>query len=456
MRDLIARLPLGRAVEVALPATVFLFACGSSAIQEVEDFGRRARWVGLLALLVLAVAWWWSRRRAPSLPAAVYAASGALVGLALVSAAWSVAPRLSLGRAASLAILFVAAAALAEATAGRPDDRRRLVWSLVAGAVAVAFAGLVVLAVAPDQAIQEAYVLSPERYRGFGFNPNTVPMLLAVATPLVLAPALDARSRVERAAAWASLALLAGSIIASGSRGALLGALAGALVLVLVRPGGVGGKALLAGAACALFVAGFFIGQAAKTRPPEPKRQPELRTKLARTETSPVRDAQIFYFRIEDEIGRPPTRENPRPPRTRFGSSGRLQAWSGAIDEALERPALGFGFGTETKVFVDRFYAFNGGTPESSYVGMLLQLGVVGLVLFLAVLATAAIAAVRVLRGDGVARRLGAACAGAVAAGVVIAFVQSYAYSVGNVATVTFWASLFLLAGAGKEALARG
>ena len=38
-----------------------------------------------------------------------------------------------------------------------------------------------------------------------------------------------------------------------------------------------------------------------------------------------------------------------------------------------------------------------------------------------------------------------AACAGVVAAGLVLALTQSYMWSVGNVATVPFWVCAFLL-----------
>jgi hypothetical protein len=49
-----------------------------------------------------------------------------------------------------------------------------------------------------------------------------------------------------------------------------------------------------------------------------------------------------------------------------------------------------------------------------------------------------------VRRGEGEARVAAAAAAGAVGAGILFMFVQSYAYSVGNVATLSFWLCAFV------------
>ena len=45
-------------------------------------------------------------------------------------------------------------------------------------------------------------------------------------------------------------------------------------------------------------------------------------------------------------------------------SSGRTQAWRGAIGQAEQRPVVGYGFGTESRVFIDRWSGFVGSVPE--------------------------------------------------------------------------------------------
>jgi hypothetical protein len=100
-------------------------------------------------------------------------------------------------------------------------------------------------------------------------------------------------------------------------------------------------------------------------------------------------------------------------------------------------------------VFVDRYADFNSNTVENSFIGLFLQLGVAGLLLFIAFFVVlGATAAKSLSRGDVAERRIGAACAAVVAAGLALAVFQSYVLAVGNNATATFWICAFLLAAA--------
>jgi O-antigen ligase len=90
-------------------------------------------------------------------------------------------------------------------------------------------------------------------------------------------------------------------------------------------------------------------------------------------------------------------------------------------------------------VFVDRYVFFNSGVPENSYIGLLLQLGFVGLVLFVLLAGAVLFRALRV-RSDAVAIAAGASFA----AGLALAFFQSFVYSAGNNATAAVWISGFL------------
>jgi hypothetical protein len=141
--------------------------------------------------------------------------------------------------------------------------------------------------------------------------------------------------------------------------------------------------------------------------------------------------------------------------RSLLGSSGRVQAWSGGVSQSLQRPLLGFGFGTEDKVFLDRFYVFESTRVENSYIGLWLQVGLVGLAAFLAILA---VLGWRIVRGWRALRRepgVAVAAAGIFLAGTVMAIPQSYIYSVGNVATVAFWLGALLLGTAALEGRTR-
>jgi hypothetical protein len=156
-------------------------------------------------------------------------------------------------------------------------------------------------------------------------------------------------------------------------------------------------------------------------------------------------DAQVV-LPLQDEIGFP-TPGQPQRVRNLWDSSGRADAWRGAIDQAKQRPLLGFGFGTEELAFVDRYFAHYSDRVENAYLGTLLQLGVAGLMTLLALLGVLLAGAWRAVRdSSGPTRSVAGAAAGVVVAGVVLAFGQSYLTSVGNPATAPFWLSAFLAA----------
>jgi O-antigen ligase len=109
----------------------------------------------------------------------------------------------------------------------------------------------------------------------------------------------------------------------------------------------------------------------------------------------------------------------------------------------------GYGFGTELYAFQDRYRGFASENVENSYIGLFLELGLVGLALFLAIVVWIGVAAVRGFRRLAPDERWPIAVCGALAAGgLILAVGLSYVYSVGNIGTVSFWVGLFLLAAA--------
>jgi O-antigen ligase len=393
-----------------LAITVFAFAAGSSIEYRVLRYARQYRWVCLFVLLGLALAYagamWW-RRRPKQLPWTFLVLAAAFVMLGLASAVWSVDASLTLRRAGSFGVLLAAAALLLAATSGRPDGARRLLTGLLVGAVAVGIAGLFVLALDYDAAIQPASPQYPARFQGFEQNPDTAALLFALAIPIATYLMLATRPLLVRIVLGATLLLFVGSLAGSGSRGPMLAAFAGALVVVLSAASG-RNRVVLAVVAFVAFVGCVGISRIPQAKPPPP--------------TTPG--------------GAPPIR------RTLFSLSGRRAAWAGAIHQAENRPVAGYGFGTESRVFVDRYASFESDLVENTYIGTALQLGVVGLALLCAVVG----AAVGVFaRAPSAGIETG--CAGVTAAALVVAATQSYLLSVGNIGTATAWVSLFLLAG---------
>src|SRR5439155_3241879 len=130
---------------------------------------------------------------------------------------------------------------------------------------------------------------------------------------------------------------------------------------------------------------------------------------------------------LTQELG---SRSNTTAIRSLFHSSGRTGAWRGAVKKADQRPALGWGFGTEDRVFEDRYYGYQGDFVGSSWVGLYLQLGAIGvavLVVLWLVLGAGAVATLRRLRGDPVA----VTCAAIALAAFPITIVESWIYAAG-------------------------
>lgn len=472
----------------ALPAGVTImvvtFACGSSSLTSIKAHGNQVRWVVLIAVLLGALAVSVQRyrvgRRLP-LPGLVRAAAlpAAFLALALLSTAWSVSPRLTFERAVSLGLLFALGAALVYCTQGDADARRRVFVGLALGATAVGALGIMTLIVSYDNAVQPGTPQTPWRFRGFTENPNTISVLAAVALPIVAWLGISCRGGRERAFWLASGLLLLGSTIAALSRGGILASDLGLAVVVLaaVRPRRSAAACLVGIALVTTGGIGFrqletppppaFVSAVAPAPTPaalEPKPHkggsqsrpgssgrsgPELgrqgQSELPSTPLDKLIPLPITTQglpRAIDEIGNPLlSKEN-----TSTVGSGRIAAWGGALRTAESRPLLGYGFGTEQKVFVDRWYYFNGGLPENSFIGIVLQLGLVGVAV---ISGFGLLLLYRSLRLYGSTRDADrgviAAGLGVLVAAVGVMLIQSYLYSVGNVATATVWITLFML-----------
>src|SRR6185436_5784035 len=150
-------------------------------------------------------------------------------------------------------------------------------------------------------------------------------------------------------------------------RGAMIASFAGLVPLALALRR----RAVALAAAAALLV----VGVAAAQIPQPAYRNPVINTEFGHTYPINADDAQ-FILPLQDEIGFVAGATEQK--RRLLATSGRSQAWRGALGQVADRPLAGYGFGTEEKVFVDRFYYFLANRVENSFLGTALQLGVVG------------------------------------------------------------------------------
>jgi hypothetical protein len=465
MSSMAARIPVWVPGSLAAVA-VISFAAGSSSLSSAKDLGHTARWLALVVLCAVALLKAIPELRREGLPPGLRSFAWLpawFIALCLLSTAWSPDPRLTFARTASLGILFLAAAALAVTAAHDPAETRRLLGGLGLGAILVAAIGFVMLAVGSNAAAQSANALNPWRFRGFGENPNTVAVLAAVALPIVVWLGLTSHTKATRRLWSAGFAVLLASAIATGSRGGQLAALCGVEVVLMTTLSRVDRRVVVGVAYALVIVLGIGVRQA--TQPAAPAFYSAIPKPSAGVQSLPAPLAggqssgpKKLVIKIPpgpamqplpgraDEIGHPLLSRQ----GTSTIGSGRVAAWLGTLkDIVLQRPLLGYGFGTEEHVFVDRWYDFQGGTPENSTIGLLLQVGIVGLLLVVALAAFVAVGALRGLRSaQSDQRSAGRVGLGVLVAAVALTFFQAYVYSVGNVATFTVWVVLFLTAAA--------
>src|SRR3954454_1510526 len=252
---------------------VIAFAAGSSAYPHLKHYALDIRWIVLLTLCAAAVfdafrRLWPTRSLPPRGVLAFSALAGAFLAVAVVSTAWSVAPRLTFERAGTVGILFLLGAALATSTANDTAARVRLFQGLGAGAVVVGLLGVGVLVFDYDASGVQAGAASPWRYRGFTENPNTIAILAGASLPILAALSLRASSGRRQAAWFACSLVLVGSIVASESRGGLLAAFAGTLVVTVFGVRGLRRQLVAVTALVPVFGAGFSMRQPVHPPPP--------------------------------------------------------------------------------------------------------------------------------------------------------------------------------------------
>jgi len=403
--------------------------------------GRAVRWAVLGQLAVFALAYAVTSRDALPRPGKVAAAVGGFLALTFLSVGWSPDPALTLGRATSFAAVVAVGAAVAIGARRGSDGARPFLLALLVGTGFLAVVGVLHLIFEYNDAVVPATRGQGARFTGLGGNPDTLAMLYAIVLPISAWAILEARARWEKLAAIATFLVLDGSLAGSSSRGAIVAAFAGLTAFALLVRVRRRTRVALVVASIALFGANAFAG----TLPPRAEKDPVLYGAFGQTPPLGANDV-TYSLPLADEIGFP-GRGGAFRNRALFDAGGRWPAWDGALHQAADRPLVGYGFGLEERVFVDRYYPFISDRPENSYIGILLQVGAIGFVVLLVAIALIAVKGVRVLRAvRGPEHAVTATCLAVLAGGLVLALAQSYLTSVGSPPTVPLWICVLLLA----------
>lgn len=380
---------------LALAAVVVL--AGSSAAPALVERAFYARFVAYGALVGASVISW-SRRPPTNIPVPILL----LIAVAVTSVAWSVHHALTLQRSAAL-ILLVAAALASASHWSSENVARGDCRILVMVAVALLFGGLLARVGGYTWVFDVSGGVV--RYRGLLENPNTVGLLAATTAPLALGIFLSGRPPLRR---WWVLALgiILVSVVLSGSRGGLVAVSAGlaACSVRLTRSTrwkiAAGTTAVLVASATAFMIF------------------PALRPT----------GVQNLVQRFEDEG------------QTSLGGSGRLEAWSLALETWTERPVGGWGFGTTEAVFGPRALEFEqvfvGDNPHNAYLHALMEIGLIGPFLLITIVVGSCAQAWRLGNEWG---PMGAGLFGALVGGAVSQVLESGLTSAGSIIAFHFW-----------------
>ncbi len=257
--------------------------------------------------------------------------------------------------------------------------------------------------------IMQSFIDPSFRTRGLGgYDPNDYSMLLICSIPLIVYFVATAKSRLVRLAAVAAVVIVTGAIARGGSRAAFVGfVIVGVYLLIVFR---------------AL-----------------PKR--------VRIGAVVVSIAGLSFLASDEYWERMRTLLNPQEDYNWSGRSygGRMEIWKRGLGYMVRRPLLGVGvgrFGAAEGRLSDRAQGPDFGTgirwvsPHNSFVEIGAELGVTGLLTFLALIGLSVRAMQRIIRappgGGGRSSpqaALAQALIGALLGYVVVGFFLSQAYS---------------------------
>lgn len=264
------------------------------------------------------------------------------------------------------------------------------------------------------------------RFTGVFRNPNFLGLLSAIVLPLVLA-------RILQYKRWFDIVLFLGvvlSLITSGSRAGILACSISTLfILYTARVGRI------------IVSLGIFIVFF------------QMLATLGAFDSGALE--QFGFMRRLTAMGSLTSSSE-----VAVSSSGRLNAWGLALQLITTSPLSGHGFGTEASIFNTSSEGFDlgglrGDSFFNSYLGLTVQVGVIGSALFFLALFFLFL---RPHRKDGAGTRedlMLCALRGVVLSGLVTAAFESWIYSVGNGVSFIFWTCVMLLLRSSKVGVGR-
>lgn len=396
---LVGSLILARNLRVLIPLTTVSLVLGSSTLPESSLwFFAKFAMLGAIAATILPAMT--SPREHLPVPARFVGGFAGLVGLMLLSTAWSVAPAVTITKAASMLLLGLAVAvAIPLGLRDHRDLARVIFWVGVVAAMTV-LAGLVLSATG-----LVPWLDSVGRFRGILVNANTLGYFVAPILPAIVILASQSAPGRHRAGLIVAILVIAVGLALTGSRA--------------------GAVAAVAGVTTALF-ASRLTGQ-----------DRQARRALVVAMLGLVAAVVIFSsLNIRNE--------SPGGEGFFEVGTGSLRAvvWADGLRLIAERPLLGYGFAT-TQTLIPAAQDVSQGTIlgslHNSYLEAGLDLGWVGTIWLFLLALSGLIAAWRVARSPGPLRWIGTVTLAGIVGGMVNGIFESGLLAAGGLVALPFW-----------------
>ena len=397
LASILVLLVLFRQVQILVPLTSAALVIGSSSFALSPRVTLTAKFAVMGA--VGATAFTWIRgvpeRRVPHSFAVAFLG---LVGLAVVSTGYSIAPAATFEHGLSLLVLWLAVAVAIPLAWRDQEDFLRLLIGVAAVAVATVAAGVILTAGGFLAGFEDA------RFQGIFANPNTLAFFVAPILPsLVLA--ISEKAVRRRGVLMITVVVIAAALVMSGSRAGLLSCAVGTAVgFAAARRSG---RVLAVVLVITALVGALLVVSGLSVRPGTESREGLLE---------------------------------------RGTGSGRLVAWPDGLRLIAEHPITGIGFATTPIVFpVARdqrlFKGFEGqfGRLHNSYLEAALDLGWPGAVFVFLLALSGAVAAWRASRRRDAWGGFGAILVAGIVGGMVEAFFESGLLAAGGLLAFHFW-----------------
>ena len=412
-----------RLLQLTYRLTLFVFFVSAIWHPTIRHYAGLARWPMLGLLLFACMATPPPRRR--PIDGKVVVLFLCFLLAALYSTAVGIAADKSILRLLSVLLIIIAAAILSGAWA---DQRGRDMFlaELVFMARFVAFSSFLLLVARVNLG------RVPGRFSGWTSNPNELGTMLLLLTVPVLHRAMTAPSRGFRSERLL-LGVIGVVLLATGSRGAILGIAFGVLVyLWSVRKVSIRSSLVAAALSALLYTA---VGGADTVR-----QVPGLRRLVPKDS-------------IEDDLDIAELR----------ALSGRGEVWKLTLELFEKNPWRGYGWGVESElleIHSDRIHYHQGAHVHNSYLSLLLQVGLLGAIPIVLLLLTAVRRSGRAILREHESSSIPSGHAGVLLAmfvgGLAHAFVESWLFATGNLNSLIFWPVWFMLLRGYLKAPAQG